>query len=165
MTVIKRKNNNIEVIGKSDIDFQLWMELDHARSALSRARELELAQFDLTLEQAGVLYTLLEKGGSTANTEIADEMIRQYNSVTTLVNRMEKLGLVKKEKTSSNRKYIVSITEKGRNMYQRATDKSIHMGFSDLSPEEKNQLFSFLTQVVKKTRNILGMDSKLPFLQ
>ena len=38
----------------AEFDFELWILLDHAHSALSRARELELTQFGLTPEQAAV---------------------------------------------------------------------------------------------------------------
>jgi DNA-binding MarR family transcriptional regulator len=149
---------------RTGIDFELWKLLDHTHSALSRSRELELAQYGLTPEQAGVLRTLLEKGGSTTNAEIADVMIRQYNSITTLVNRMENSGLVKKEKSAKNRKFTVSITPKGRQISERVTTNSVNLAFSGLSLKEKQKLTSYLENVVEKSRSMLLMDQKLPFL-
>ena len=149
---------------KEDVDFELWKLLDHVHSAISRARELELYQFGITPEQAGVLRTLIEQGGYTTNAEIADIMIRQYNSSTTMVNRMEKSGLVKKEKPANDRRFIVSITPKGRSICERVTVNSVHMAYSGLSPEEKEKLASYLKNIVEKSRSMLLMDQKLPFL-
>jgi DNA-binding MarR family transcriptional regulator len=148
----------------AEFDFALWILLDHAHSAFSRARELELTQFGLTPEQGGVLHTLLEKGGSTTNAEIADIMIRQYNSTTTLITRMEKLGLVKKEKRANEKRFVVSITSKGQSIYEKVTANSIHMAFSDFTPADKQKLSQYLQQITDKNRRMLGIGQKLPFL-
>lgn len=149
---------------KEDVDFELWKSLDHVHSAISRSRELEMKQHGITPEQAGVLRTLIEKGGFTTNAEIADVMVRQYNSITTLVNRMEKSGLVKKEKINNDRRFIVSITPKGRSICEKITINSVHMAFSGLSLEEKQKLASYLENIMEKSRSMLLLDRKLPFL-
>lgn len=142
----------------------LWILLDHARNALARSRELELAQFNLTPEQQIVLYTLWSCGGSATNAEIAERTIRQYNSVTTLVNRMETAGLVTKEKAPHDKRYIVTMTEKGRKIYGMITTKCIDMAFAELSAEDKARLSSYLVHIEERGRKMLGMDIKLPFL-
>jgi DNA-binding MarR family transcriptional regulator len=164
VTVIKPNKSEKTIEPEVDIDFKLWTLLDHARCALVRARELELFQFGITQEQAGLLRTLMDNGGSLTNADIADIMIRQINSVTTLVSRMEKLGLVKKKKPANDMKIIVSITPKGRNIYQSVTTKSIHLAFSDLSHEDKQRLIKYFEHLKEKGRHMLGMDQKLPFL-
>jgi DNA-binding MarR family transcriptional regulator len=156
--------NNRLAEATADVDLELWKLLDHAHSGVSRARELELGQYGLTLEQAGLLRTLMEKGGSATNSEIADSYMRQYNSVTTLVNRMEKSGLVKKEKSPADKRFIVSITDKGLNLYNKVTLNSIRMAFLELSSSEKQELAKYLAQVTVKARQMLMMDQKLPFL-
>jgi DNA-binding MarR family transcriptional regulator len=162
--VINSGGVKVTVVEKDDIDFELWTQLDHSRCAMVRARELELFQFGITQEQAGVLHTLLANGGSLTNAEIADIMIRQNNSVTTLVTRMEKLGLVKKKKPANQTKIIVSVTPKGRSIYESVTNKSIRMAFSDLSLEDKQKLIKYLKHLTEQGRRMLGMDQKLPFL-
>jgi DNA-binding MarR family transcriptional regulator len=157
-----RKENPLEP--EADIDFELWVMLDRARRALVRAREIELSQFGITQEQAGVLHTLLDYDGSLTNAEIADIMIRQSNSVTTLVTRMEKLGLVKKKRLANDVKIIVSITPKGRSIYEKVTTKSIHMAFSDFSLEDKQKLIKYFKHLTEKGRHLIGMDQKLPIL-
>jgi DNA-binding MarR family transcriptional regulator len=145
--------------------FKLWPLLDQARSAVSRSRGLEVSQYGLTMEQAAVLHTLITEGGSATNDILAYIMWRHYTSVTTLVNRMVKIGLVKKNKIPNQRKYKVSITEKGENIYNQLPINSIIMIFSALSSEEQLQIALILEKLINKTRDILGMDYKPPFMQ
>jgi DNA-binding MarR family transcriptional regulator len=160
MAIMNRMLSDPEI----KIDYELWILIDHVHSAISRARELEMAQLGVTLEQAGVLHTLTNLGGSATNADIADTMVRQYPSTTTLITRMEKLGLVKKEKSGSSKKFEVSITSKGKNIYYQFSYNSLQMVFEDLSPEEKQKLITSLTQLVEKGRNLTGIGQKLPFL-
>lgn len=145
-------------------DFDLGVLFERTRSTYARTRELELAQYGLTPEQAAVMHTLQSKGGSSTNDEIANLTIRQYHSVASIVNRMEKVGLVKKEKNKKNKKFIISVTEKGANKYSQVPRNSIRMLFEDLSPEEKQQLAAALQKIMSKGRKMLGLDHKMPFL-
>jgi DNA-binding MarR family transcriptional regulator len=144
--------------------FDLWVLMDRARLTIKRTSRLEVASYGLTAEQAGILDTLLRGGGSASIAEIVDATARQYNSVTTLVNRMAKTGLVRKKRNSKNGKYLVSITDKGKSMYGKLTRNAIEMAFSDLSVEEKQALFVILKKLLIKGRKMLGMDFKFPFL-
>jgi DNA-binding MarR family transcriptional regulator len=145
-------------------DHELGVLLNRAKSAYGRARELELAQFGLTLEQGAILHVLQSKGGSATNDEIANLIIRQYHSVASMVNRMAKIGLVKKVKNKAKNKFIISMTAKGLDKYNRAPKISIKMITEDLTPEEKQQLAGLLQKILNKGRRMLGLDSKLPFL-
>ena len=131
---------------------------------ISRARELELASFGLTLEQGVLLHTLIKMGGSATLDEITENTMRQYHSVSTLVNRMAKLGLVKKVKYSDKKKFQVSITDKGLNIYSKATCNSLDMIFSVLSPEDQKIFTKYLQHLTDKARNLLGLDYRHPFL-
>ena len=145
-------------------DFEVGVLFERARSAYSRVRELELAQFGLSPEQAAILHTLQSKGSFATCEEIANMIIRQYHSVTSIVNRMEKNGLVEKIKTKKGRRYLISITQKGENLYNSVPRNSIKMTLSVLTPEEKQQLTLYLQKMLSKGREMLGMDNKYPFL-
>ncbi len=148
----------------SNNSFDLWILMSRLNSTINRSCELEVARFGLSPEQAGILDTLLRADGSAGIAEIADATVRQYNSVTTLVNRMIKIGLIKKERTSKNGKYQVSLTPKGRNLVSILPKNAAEMVFSDLSVEEKQKLFDVLSNLLEKSRNLLGMDFIPPFL-
>ena len=97
------KNNNIIN------DSYLWNLLQHSTSLLSRAREIELAQSGITMEQMSILQALLDCNGAATIDEIAAIIVRQHNSVSSIVNRMSKASLVKKEKRPRKKKYMIRI--------------------------------------------------------
>jgi len=145
-------------------DAYLWGMLKHSTSLISRARDLELAQHKITMEQMSVLHALMISKGSATIDEIATLVIRQHNSVSTIVNRMSKAGLVKKEKIQHQKKYVVRITDKARSFVDAVPRKSIEMVFADLTLEEKRQLATCLEQLIRTTHDILGHNHNLPFL-
>jgi DNA-binding MarR family transcriptional regulator len=148
-----------------DNSHDIWVLLDRTHFAVTRSRLLELAQFNLTKEQAQVLYVLRYFGGSATMTQIASFTLRQHHSVSTLVIRMEKTGLVKKVKIPKNKVYKVVMTKKGKDIYERVTRESIEMVFSSLSPADKRKLALYLIQLQKRAYSLLGLDYKPPFLK
>jgi DNA-binding MarR family transcriptional regulator len=138
--------------------------LEHARSVVTRARELELAQYGITREQMSILHALLISNGSATIDEIAAIIIRQHNSVSTIVFRMSKLGLVKKEKLPHEKKFRVLITEKARKIVDAMPWKSIEMIFAGLSLNEKEQLATYLEKLISLGHEIIGHNFNLPFL-
>ena len=146
-------------------NFDMWVLLDNAHFAVSRARILELSQYNLTKEQAQVLYILLNSGGSATQTQISDFTMRQHHSVSTLVNRMNKDGLVNKDKDPTGKGFRIYITKKGRDRYRKVTGESMEMIFSSLSPDEIQQLTRYLEQLQQTARGLLGIDYKPPFLK
>ncbi len=148
-----------------DSDFDMWVLMDNAHFAVARARFLEIAQYELTKEQAQVLYVLQNNGGSATQTQIADFTMRQHHSVSTLVNRMTKDGLVEKERESAGKGFRIYITKKGKEKYRKVTKDSVEMIFSSLSPEERQRLAQYLKKLHQTARGLLGLDYKPPFLK
>jgi DNA-binding MarR family transcriptional regulator len=141
----------------ADEDFKLWRFLDHTRYAISRAREVELARFGLTQEQAYVLDVLTDRGGSTTMNDIMDMTLRQHHTISTLVARMVKRGLIEKKRSETDkRKYNVMITRQGRELFQRVTRDSVVAAFSPLSREEKRELSALLTRLLGKAYEMNG---------
>jgi len=145
-------------------DAYLWGLLEHSTSLISRARKLELAQYKITMEQMSVLHALLVSGGSATIDEIATFIVRQHNSVSTIVNRMSKSSLVKKEKLLHQKKYLVIITDKARGIASSTPRKSIEMVFANLSLSEKQQMATYLEELISTGHEILGHNHNLPFL-
>src|SRR3989338_6337152 len=104
---------------RADEDFRLWRFLDHTRYVISRLRELELAQYGLTPEQAYVLDILNAKGGSTTIGDIVDMTLRQHHTISTLIARMAKRGLVEKRPNPQhNRTYDIVMTQSGMALFR-----------------------------------------------
>jgi DNA-binding MarR family transcriptional regulator len=145
-------------------DSYIYGLLEHAQSLIVRARGLELAQFGITREQMSVLHAVLISDGAATIEEIGTIIIRQHNSVSTIVSRMSKLGLVKKERNDQEKKFRVMLTEKARKIISSVPRKSIEIVFDCLSAQEKEQLASHLEKLVRQGHEIMGHNFNLPFL-
>jgi DNA-binding MarR family transcriptional regulator len=79
---------------------------------------------------------------------------------------MQKKGLVKKVKNSSNERLYVTLTDKGKDIYENTvTERSISLIFDVLSEEERIKLESMLLKLQHKARDLLGLDFKPPLLE
>ena len=148
-----------------DNNKDMWVLLDQAHFAVARSRFMELAQYKLTKEQAQILYVLRIYGGSATMNQIASFTLRQRHSVSTLVNRMEKVGLLKKVKVNKEKVFKVIVTKKGKERYESVPQESIEMVFSTLSTADKRKFGLYLNKLQKKARSLLGLDYKPPFLK
>ena len=93
----------------------------------------------ITVVQAGMLFLLDQRDGRTM-TELSRLLFTENSSMTRLVDRMEKAGLVQRRTDPQDRRtLIISITEAGRK--QAGAAKKIVQGVNEdikarLSPEE-----------------------------
>ncbi len=79
-----------------------------------------LSQLGITYPQYLVLMVLWEKDCQPVN-DIAHRLLLETNTVTPLLQRMEKQGIVKRQRGEEDRRQqIVSLTERGRAMEQEA---------------------------------------------
>jgi DNA-binding MarR family transcriptional regulator len=147
------KQPNVDANG----DFETWGWLVRTTEYLIRARSIELAHHGLTREQSHVLKILFEAGGSLTLYELASVVRRAHNSASTIISRMEKIGLVAKVKVKNSRKYQVIITPKGLKLYHTMPFDSVNSVFSALSAEEKESLKELLMKLEKKTRSLLAV--------
>ena len=146
-----------------DPNYQLWVLLDQTRDVVAKATEFELKRYKLSRVQASVLYILLRENRGITIAEIANWNIREPHSVLSLINRMEKIGLVEKVRDEEDDKVRIILTEKGRELYMSAPKLSMKMIFSVLSEKEKQQLKSSLEKVRVQSRDLLGIDYSPPF--
>jgi DNA-binding MarR family transcriptional regulator len=164
----KAKQDGIKksrVLKKNDPEINLLIILDQAHSIVSSAVELELKHLRLSQPQVRILNMLSRENRPVTIDELVNWTLKEFNSVSTLINRMEQNGLVKKYKKKGELKNYISLTEKGDILYnKKVTERSIHLIFGELSVEEKNQLYDILKKVRDTTRNLLGLDFKPPFL-
>lgn len=137
-------------------DYLLWSRLDSARFAVSRLRELELAPFGLGVEQATIMRVLHDHADCLTFRDLEDASLRQHHSVSTLVNRMTKMGLTRIEAKPRRERYRIFITPKGKNLLAGIKTISIDMVFSSLTASEKRELRTSLLSVYGKARALLG---------
>jgi DNA-binding MarR family transcriptional regulator len=156
---------NIRTTKKNDPEVNLYILLDQTDSIVTNAVELEIKHLKMTQPQVRVLTMLSREAKPVTLDELANWTLKEFNSVSTLINRMEKKGLVKKTKTNGDLKTYVTLTEKGSELYHKqVTERSIHLIFEKLTAKEREQLESILKKVRNTTRDLLGMDYRPPFL-
>ena len=110
-------------------DFEIWMLLDRTGFAISRLRELELSQFDLSIEQSNILGLLKIQNNSTTIREIEKMTMYQRHSVSLLISRMIKKGLVDKTRNSDEKRYKITISPKGQSSLKEMTTDSLKATF------------------------------------
>jgi DNA-binding MarR family transcriptional regulator len=164
----KNDQNEIENIRKSKIndpEINLYILLDQTDCIVTNAVELEIKHLRMTQPQVRVLTMLSRENKPVTLEELANWTLKEFNSVSTLVNRMEKKGLVKKIKKEGDLKAYIALTDKGSNLFlNQVTERSIHLIFGKLSDQEKNQFDTILRKIRDTTRDLLGLDYRPPFL-
>ena len=148
----------------ADQDYNLWWLLLLMRRIMYKARARELFQYGITPEQAAILFIVQAIGEKATPAEISRWLFREPHSISGLLARMEKEGLVRKVKDLDRKNLVrVVITEEGQQAYQQSTKReSIHKIMSSLSEEDHQQLRSYLEVLQNKALQELGVNHKPP---
>ncbi len=104
------------------LDNQLCFRIYTASRLIIQAYTPVLTQLGITYPQYLVLMVLWERDAQPVN-DIARRLMLETNTVTPLLQRMERQGIISRRKGEKDkRQQIVSLTEKGRDMEQQAYD-------------------------------------------
>ena len=99
-----------------------WSLLHRVRDVLMRCEDERFGEYGLTSEQFGVLVTMKYIGESARPTDIARWLSRSPNSVSMIIDRMVKAGLVKRTRGKKDRREVrITATSKGENALKPAT--------------------------------------------
>ena len=102
------------------LDNQICFRLYTAARLVTQAYTPILTALGITYPQYLVLMVLWEKDNQPVN-DIAHRLLLETNTVTPLLQRMEKLGIVSRKKGKQDkRQQIVSLTEKGKALEEEA---------------------------------------------
>ena len=102
------------------LDKQICFRLYTAARLITQAYTPLLNELGITYPQYLVLMVLWEKDCQPVN-DIAHRLLLETNTVTPLLQRMEKLGIVvRKRGEEDKRQQIVSLTKKGKAMEEQA---------------------------------------------
>jgi len=145
--------------------FKLWVLLHQTRHVVFKIREKELKKYGISVMESGVLFILHTLGGKSTPAEISRWIFREHHTVSALLERMQKKGLIKKAR-DPNRKNIwsVSLTEKGRNAYSNSTKMdSLYNAISALSENECKQLESILRKMRDRALKRTVGEPTIPF--
>jgi MarR family transcriptional regulator, organic hydroperoxide resistance regulator len=143
-----------------DEDQDLWLLLTHTRYAVFRAREKELQRYGLSPEQASLMFVVMGMGNKATPAALSRYLLRQPHTVSALVDRMAKKGLIKKIKDLERKNLVrVVITEKGQRAYELTTKRGpIHRIMNSLNSEEKKLFSQYLEKIYAEGRKEIGLD-------
>jgi MarR family 2-MHQ and catechol resistance regulon transcriptional repressor len=119
---------------------KLWVFWIRTSDAISRYRNSSCQKAGLSYQHSAILKLLERVGRPMTITEVAKGTTRNVNSISTIANRMEKLGLINKVTYENDKRtvYLV-LTRKGMEKILKADEvitKLIEGIFSDFSEEE-----------------------------
>ncbi len=140
--------------------YNLWATLDSTYYSVLRARDQELREDGIMFTQCAVLARIKLVGDQANPSEIARRMSREPHSISQIISRMEKSGLVRRVPDSrrNNKRIIIEVTEKGEEIYRIARQReSFNRIMSCLSPARRQRLLQLLREVRQSAMLELGI--------
>ncbi len=134
------------------LDNQLCFRLYTASRLLTQAYHPLLSEYGLTYPQYLVLLVLWEKDAQPVN-DIARRLFLETNTVTPLLQRMEKEGVLCRRKGENDaRQMIVSLSRKGKLLRKKLSGVPFSVGNAVLcdsvTPESTPELFRMLDGII-----------------
>ena len=117
-----------------------WLRLYRVVQKIERMQSAYLRSWDLNTAQFDVLAHVGAHKGITQQ-ELADSLLVTKGNISQLLDRMEKLDLLKR--CQEKRNNTLALTEKGQELYERVvptTEKLIEEQFTVLSASEVTEL-------------------------
>jgi DNA-binding MarR family transcriptional regulator len=140
------------------LDNQICFRLYTAARLVTQAYTPMLTTLGITYPQYLVLMVLWEKDNQPVN-DIAHRLMLETNTVTPLLQRMEKLGLVNRKKGElDKRQQIVSLTKKGKELEEEAyaqvpTGMNDQLSSCPLNLEDYQHLAQELDSMIDSLKN------------
>ena len=136
------------------LDNQLCFRLYTASRLLTQAYHPLLSEQGMTYPQYLVLLVLWERDAQPVN-DIAKRLFLETNTVTPLLQRMEKEGILTRARGKKDaRQMIVSLTQKGKDLQNKLSCVPFTVGNAvmckSVTPETAPDLFRMLDDIIAK---------------
>jgi DNA-binding MarR family transcriptional regulator len=143
----------------------LWQLLARTGHLIGKARQKELRQYGMTMNDAIVLFTAVRLKRLATPATISRQLFWEPHTVSEQLKAMEAKGLIRKVRDLERHNLIrVEVTEKGLEAYrQSARCTSTRKAMAVLSKEEQVQMWTLLARIREKTMHDLGVESSEPF--
>jgi DNA-binding MarR family transcriptional regulator len=134
----------------------LYLYTEGRRITKELARRADLTGPQLTVVK------LLESIGDLSLSELSDRIRAQNSTVTGIIDRMEREGLVLRERSKEDRRVVyIRLTSKGRELAREIPVEPMEIfrsALETLSPQEMRDLMRILTKVAKRVQAIVRRD-------
>ena len=113
-----------------------------------------LKPLGLTYTQYIVFLVLWEKDGITVG-EICDRLMLDNGTLSPLLKKMQEAGLIEKKRSAEDdRVVIITLTDEGRALQDKAKDVPLKVaGCIDLQPEKVQTLYTLLYELIENQKN------------
>jgi len=143
-----------------NLDKGAWILLRQVYNLVSRCEDRVFSEHELTTEQHTVLMAIKHIDAPVRITDIARWVDRSVNSVSMIIDRMVKAGLVRRVRDRKDRRTVfVNMTSQTEKVYVVATVAGwglIQEILSPLSDKDKRTLIRLLETLRDKTYDYLG---------
>jgi MarR family transcriptional regulator for hemolysin len=144
---------------------RFWSTFNQAYWVMIRVAEKELRDLDLTMIQAAVLYWVKTSKAPPTPADLSRLLFRRPHTVSDLLNRMEKQGLVIRTR-DSRRKNVsrIVLTDKGEQAFKRQKEVgAIARILSVLTPEESETVMVALEKLRQKAIDEMKSTLSAPY--
>jgi DNA-binding MarR family transcriptional regulator len=152
MVVLLQETVDVETRSES------WL-LYCVAAIVRKATERALSPLDLSVAQMAVLVVLRDSKRPIMTKELAARLHLESPSVTTMIDRLERSGLIKRVADSKDRrKRLVDLTPKGRNVLDRACGpyRDVHdLMFNVLDDDERDHLITAMQKFCRENLYLL----------
>ena len=145
---------------KSDVD-QVLEAIIYLYTESRRITKELAKRADLTGPQLTVV-KLLEQVGDLSLSELSDKIRAQNSTVTGIIDRMEREGLVTRERSKEDRRVVhIRLTPKGQTLAGEIPVEPMEIfkgALESLSGQEMRDLMRIMTKVAKRVKQIVRRD-------
>lgn len=133
-----------------ELSLKLFIVLSRAHRKINDSANRSIAEFNLNPTEFAVLELLYHKGNQPLQ-HIGEKILIASGSITYVVDKLEKKGLVVRNPCNADRRVIYAeITDSGNTLMNEIFpihEQFLHEQMSDLSNEEKNFLIHLLKKI------------------
>lgn len=145
---------------KSDVD-QVLEAIIYLYTESRRITKELAKRADLTGPQLTVV-KMLEQVGDLSLSELSDKIRAQNSTVTGIIDRMEREGLVTRERSKEDRRVVhIRLTAKGHTLAKEIPVEPMEIfkgALESLSAQEMRDLMRIMTKVAKRVKQIVRRD-------
>lgn len=143
-------------------EYDIWILLSRVYHLIAMLRKMELSKHDILPVQSYILFIIKALGNETTPSKISEYVYQQRSSVSDILNRMVKQGLIRKtNKSGGKKRVIVTLTDKGEKALTISKNREyLHKVMSSLTEEKKRQLESALEILRDSAINELSITQK-----
>jgi MarR family transcriptional regulator, 2-MHQ and catechol-resistance regulon repressor len=143
---------------EEEISLRLYMALARAAQTFSKELARTIRENNLTPPQFGVLETLMHLGPTTLSS-LGEKLLVTAGNITCVVDKLEGMGLVKRERDENDRRIIIAeLTKSGKEMINALFPsyvKRITSLSAELSEKDKLKLQELLRKLSRSIPNAI----------